>query len=574
MNALFQRLKELDAARFEELCLQIWSERLRGAGLRHVEGKAGDKGADLFAGVLAGKPAIWQCKFFKDGIKDAQKKQIKQSLKAALKHFDPALWTLCVPVNLDINAHSWLQKLAQSHAAKVKIELFDASMIVKELIFRRPIRNIFFPGAVLDVEAIKGALHGTADYTDDQLSSLADETAEQFIERLREKDPRYDYQMTYLSGDSGLAAPGTQPRSPNTVMSLQQGNRRLDLVVRDVEALRKDPPRLTLELSAEGAEKIQHAFRSGSPVELGQGELMGFRSSFDFLRSPEQLGQPYELLLTPKFRRIRESFRVTFMSGPERVVYDLIEFDISGKPQEIELRSTSKHVPFHMQLSFGLDGTALNFEAQTSFLGHDILEVQRLFKALRMLRAGGKLELFDLKRQQLIGPFPIELTSVSEEREVFEELTDQLAEVARAFGQRLIAPDIINKKDLETLAFLLEVSRCGEIVGGAVQDLTAKLVRREEPPDTVLGPLAGEFMIGLENENYPVQYLLGAQISVGPSHTIIEKASFVDFEGVKSRYEALSPGESMPVRFNSSGSVRQIFHRFYKGEPLAPLVAV
>ena len=71
-----------------------------------------------------------------------------------------------------------------------------------------------------------------------------------------------------------------------------------------------------------------------------------------------------------------------------------------------------------------------------------------------------------------------------------------------------------------------------------------------------------------------MQQLLGAQISLGPSRTIIEKASLIDFEEMKSRYEALSPGESMPVRFSSSGSVRQIFHRFYKGEPLAPLVAV
>ena len=182
-----------------------------------------------------------------------------------------------------------------------------------------------------------------------------------------------------------------------------------------------------------------------------------------------------------------------FTSGPEHVVYDLIEFKITGKPQEIEFRSTSNHVPLRMHLTFGLDGTALNFEAESSFLGHDILEVQKFFRTLRILRAGGKLELFDLKRQKSIGPFPIELTSANQEREAFEELTDQFAEVARAFGQRLIAPAIINKKDLETLAFLLEVSCRGEIVGAMAQDLTAKLVRREEPPDSVLGPLVGEF---------------------------------------------------------------------------------
>jgi hypothetical protein len=206
MNALYQRLKELDPATFEKLCFQIWSERLPDVGLRHVEGKAGDKGTDLFAGVLAHKPAIWQCKFFPDGIKDTQKKQIKKSLKAALKHFTPSVWTLCVPIDLDINAHSWFQKLIQAHSANLKIELFDASTIVKELIFQRPILTAFFPGAILDVEEIKAVMLKVGDYSDDQLRKLSDETVEQYAERLRRADPRFDYQITYLSGRTGLGA--------------------------------------------------------------------------------------------------------------------------------------------------------------------------------------------------------------------------------------------------------------------------------------------------------------------------------------------------------------------------------
>jgi hypothetical protein len=146
---------------------------------------------------------------------------------------------------------------------------------------------VFFPGAVLDVEGIKDILIGTGGYSDEQLGEFADESVEQYIERLREKEPRYDYQVSYHSGNSGIASleSAAQTLPPNTIMSTWQGNRRLDLVVRDVEALRKDPPQVTLELSAEGVEKIQNALRSGSPVGLGQGELMGFRSSFDFLRS-------------------------------------------------------------------------------------------------------------------------------------------------------------------------------------------------------------------------------------------------------------------------------------------------
>jgi hypothetical protein len=292
MNALYQRLKELDPATFESLCFQIWSARLPGAGLRHVEGKAGDKGADLFAGTLTDKPAIWQCKFFRDGIKDAQKKQIKKSLKTALKHFTPLVWTLCIPVDLDVNAHDWLQKLASSHCAQVKIELCDASTIVRELIFRRPILNAFFPGAVLDVEGIKAVMLKVGDYSDEQLRKLSDETVEQYVERLRKSDSRYDYQVTYLSGSVGIAAADApfQNLPPGTVMSMRHGSKRVDVIVRDVEALRKDPPRISFRLTRQGLDKILRSQYSGSSEELGPGEIVSFRSSFDFLVPPDQRG--------------------------------------------------------------------------------------------------------------------------------------------------------------------------------------------------------------------------------------------------------------------------------------------
>jgi hypothetical protein len=121
---------------------------------------------------------------------------------------------------------------------------------------------------------------------------------------------------------------------------------------------------------------------------------------------------------------------------------------------------------------------------------------------------------------------------------------------------------------------LLEVCRRGEITGGTVGDITATLVRYEGPADAVLGALSGEFTIGVESDDYPVQHFMGAQISPGPCRVIVENTSFSDFEEVKRKYEALGIGESMPVRFSSSDSVRQIFLRFYKGEPLAPLVRI
>jgi hypothetical protein len=575
MNALFQRLKELDPATFEELCFQIWSERLPTAGLRHVEGTGGDKGTDLFAGTLAGRPAIWQCKFFKDGIKDAQKKQVKKSLRSALKNFRPALWTLCVPVKLTINAHHWFQEQTLAHRDQVKIELFDASMIVKEMIFRHPMMDAFFPGAVLDVQGIKSMLLGTGDYSDEQLTTFTDETVEQYVERLRRKDPRYDYQVSFLSGNAGIARtdPAARPLFPNTIMSMRQGNRQVDLVARDVEALRNDPPSITLKLSEQGVEKIQRALQSGSPAQLGHGELIGFKSSFDFLMSPEELRQPRELLITPQSLNIRVGLRVSFVSSIRTVIYDLIEFLITRGPKEIRIASADEHLPFRMQMAFSQESPSFHFEMSTSFHGYDILGVEKFFHAMRALREGGTIELFDPKRRQSIGPISIDLTEGSEEREEFEELTHQLAEASRAFAVKLVTPEVIHKKDIENLPLLLEVSRHGQITGGTVKSLKAKLVRDDRTPEAVFEPLANGFSVGVENESYPTQSLLGAEISLGPSRLIVENASLVDYEEVKTKYASLKPGESIPVEFNSDGPIHQVFHRFYKGEPLAPLVA-
>jgi hypothetical protein len=354
-------------------------------------------------------------------------------------------------------------------------------------------------------------------------------------------------------------------------MSMRLGGKRVDVVVRDVEALRKNPPRLSLQLTQQGLEKILRSGRSGSAEVLGPGELVSFKSSFDFLVPPEQRAQLPRLLVKPKFPTVRESFRVTFMRNQDRVVYDLVEFELAQKLQGVEFSSTSDHIPFRMWLRLGADDGGNNFDMESRFLGRDIFEIQKFFKALRMLRAGGEVELFDLKKQTTVGPLSVEMGSPVEYLDEFEQLTDYLAEVARAFGQSLVAPEVIEKQELEALAFLLEVARRGEITGGTVENLTAKLVRGDGPVDQILASLGGELTIRLDNDSYS-QRLLGAQISVGAWSTIVENATLCELEEVKKKYAALAPGESMPVTFNPGGSVRQIFHKFYKGEPLAASV--
>jgi hypothetical protein len=89
MDSLYQRLKELNPVAFQKLCFHILKERHPGLQIRHVEGAGGDEGLDIFAGDLSGRPAIWQCKSFPNGVGKSQRAKIKESLQTALKHFTP-----------------------------------------------------------------------------------------------------------------------------------------------------------------------------------------------------------------------------------------------------------------------------------------------------------------------------------------------------------------------------------------------------------------------------------------------------------------------------------------------------
>src|SRR5206468_11554187 len=100
LQALYQRLKELDRDQFEKLCFHLLKAKYPLADVRHVEGKAGDEGIDSFTGRFDGKLVIWQCKSFAKGVGAKQQDQIRQSLDQALKNNKPRFWVLCVSVDL------------------------------------------------------------------------------------------------------------------------------------------------------------------------------------------------------------------------------------------------------------------------------------------------------------------------------------------------------------------------------------------------------------------------------------------------------------------------------------------
>jgi len=100
-------------------------------GVKAVDGPGGDGGLDVFQGSLEGRPTIWQCKQFPKGLGPRQRQKVKDSLKAAVKNYNPRNWILVLPIDLDDKQHVWYEKLKQAYSGKVTLGLFQGTDIVR-----------------------------------------------------------------------------------------------------------------------------------------------------------------------------------------------------------------------------------------------------------------------------------------------------------------------------------------------------------------------------------------------------------------------------------------------------------
>ena len=194
MDPLLRAIKDLDPTTFHQFCFQLMSGKYPNAGIRYVEGVAGDEGLDNFSGNLLQGPTIWQCKAFQvTMLGDSQKAQIRDSLRTAIQNFKPAIWILCLNMNLDTKVHRWFQKLQKSYQVHgiAVADPFQAIDLARELMFRRTLREYYFPKLVLDPAELRAIITRTHDMPDSDLERLATENVEQWLDRIKDKDPRF-----------------------------------------------------------------------------------------------------------------------------------------------------------------------------------------------------------------------------------------------------------------------------------------------------------------------------------------------------------------------------------------------
>ncbi|MGA3318226.1 MAG: hypothetical protein ABSC64_17525 [Candidatus Korobacteraceae bacterium] len=552
MNAIYQRLKELDPGVFEDLCFQIIAARHPLAHVTHVNGAGGDKGVDIFQGELGAQPTIWQCKFFVNGIRSAQKNQIKKSLRVALHHFQPKRWILCVPVDLDINVHAWLQQLKREYISRVEVGMFQASEIVGELAYRRPIRNSFFPNAILDPLELRSLLAKTGEYSDRELEKLTLENVQQYVQRLQDRDARFDYQVTFFPRDNGRTN-----FPPGIMASITDGDKRIDIFARDVEALQLDPPKIQFKTQGEATRQLRHAVETGTPADI---QVSGFRSTFDFIAPVPAESQ--RLIFEPSpHAHAPIQLSVIFGAGESAVRYDCLKFRRSRVgTKEVELSTVDASLPFSLSMVVR-PGTAppeITFHFKERFRGKDIRPVRQFAAAIFELKKTGLIEVRDFQRGALVFTATTNPNQYPELNDRFKVLLDEICEIANRFHVRLPVPAVVDEHSVESVPFFLKLARKGE-VQVELSNISVTLAKSTQDKDMFVAALGSEksFKFDLVEFVAPDR-IFDTDIQIGPCSIVAQRALIKNPEEVLQRYLSAKDGEGFVVQFETLAPARII----------------
>jgi hypothetical protein len=548
MDSLHQRLKELDPDTFHKLCFQLLKERHPGANLYQVEGASGDEGLDIFQGELDGYPTIWQCKAFPNGVGESQKGQIRESLNTVLRNFKPKNWILCLSVNPDSKTYRWWEKYKKSKSDLVTIGEMFASQIIHELIHRRPLRDYFFPNVALDPTQLKRMLTNTGELTTEQLESITEAKLEDYIERLKERDARFNYELVF-SGDLGPELARMRPR-PGLMMSMQDGAKTLNVFARDVEALRQNPPTINLSFSGAGIEKFRTLVKTGIAQTFHETEFEHLGSDTAIFDLPAVKGEtlivgPTQALLD---RRLRT--RIRFSKEDKVVEYSFIELaPVRSGTEEIELKTVSKTLPFELRLTLLPNQHSGRLQYDSKFIGSEIREVAKFTDAIRLLYAGATITVWNLEPENQLFAFQMNEGKLTDAQTASYEIIDDLRQIANRFNLNLKLPTDVSDSDFEAISFLKELMRGIEYDSDSV---TFTL----EKSDTKIGiPPVATYRTVYETY-HPQPKLFGHVVTTGPVAVTLNQAEVADYDATISAYKASQIGDSVTFKFIPQSPVR------------------
>lgn len=561
MDPLAQRLKELDSNTFERLWFHILKDKYSDITPRHVDGSGGDEGLDVYAGELRGKPTIWQCKSFPNGVGKSQRAQINNSLKAALKHFRPRTWILCLSIDMDAKASRWFERLQHSHRSRVSIGLISASDILHELIHRRTIRNHFFPGAAIDPIELKKIVSKSGELNTEELESLTENNLEDFIERLKERDARCNYQIIF-DGDIGPPS-ASRPVTDGLIVSISNGSKTINVLARDREALSSNPPRFQFSLNEAGIKKYKEMVKTGTQQEFLAEEFGSMAMTTDWpvlapLMNKVDISKARLIISPPIMSKDQErSIKVRFSGNGKSVEYGLMTLrPVRIGTEESEYVCEGDNLPFKMFIVCPKNATPTNrgtIRFSSKIVGCAATKVLKFIDAMATVQPAGEIEIFDLKDEVVCFRSKIELEAGSEEQ-AYRRFVNDIALIANRFQVELRIPASITQEDIESI-LLLKAFAQGERV--SLNDLSATLVKSDSNKELLPIQLAtgrGVFRFAHPRNEKNLK-LFGMDIETAP-HTIEAECEINNLAGTLDAFQRASIGDGVEISFRPVSPAR------------------
>jgi len=200
-----------------------------------------------------------------------------------------------------------------------------------------------------------------------------------------------------------------------------------------------------------------------------------------------------------------------------------------------------------MILRFGGELSA-RFSVEERFIEKDVRAVQKFVNAMTQLKLTGLLDVDETQHGKKLFSAVTDVKGLSELKERFKDVIDDLCEIAERFGLQLRMASAIDNETLESIPMLLELARTGRYqVDLSNVSVTLAKVTDEE-----------KFMAGLSSENsvkFDLQQftapgrILGKEVELGPCSIVCPRAVIKNSDDARRRYLAAKDGEGIVLEF-------------------------
>jgi len=456
---------------FEDMCAALFQAE---HGAIPIKANPGDGGIDSFRGsLLEGVSHIWQYKHFPDGIGEAQKGQIRKSLKTAIKNYHPKRWTLVIPCDLDAGAQKWLEKQQVEFAEQgTEVDYIGAAELKNLLLKHQAIRQEYFPNTDDQLKVVAALLGGKDKLFEQPKASILD-LMQSGVVSVNADSPDWGYR---ISGDERGQTIEAFLRNPNA---------------KDATAMEFD---LLMPNDPEGRQVRKDwvdAHKKGLPFSVDGKHVAIKRWVFEGLVGKDFTLARMELVPHVPDRRVPMRLTFTGKSGATATL-PLVDFRLKREgAEEMLFTNDEQDILLTIGLNTGISGGVLNFKTR-DYVGRMPSEVVRCEEVLSVVAEGeAHVEMEHVETGKRIGAAVL-TQGKGDNLPDFELLPfyRNLATVEALLDPSLRMPETYRDGDLAAAAYLAKLLTDGELRA----DGTASLTMTVSNADGVRAAVAGAEM--------------------------------------------------------------------------------